>query len=173
MLGDNLKEIRKRKGLKAREVVDTLKKYGVNIALSSYYAWENNERSIPHKYIVPICQSLNITVDFLYVVNTDSPLLDEKIKYIESIKNFFSMLNDDICKMLIYIARNWNGDIVTALEAVGVYAAQPVESRRDIADLCLHNYLCAVRDGEADNNISALIDVESYQKALNKLYKGK
>lgn len=168
-----MKKIRKTKGLKGREVVELLRTHGVHIALSSYYSWENNERNIPHDYIIPLCQSLNITVDFLYMVNLDSPLLKEKIEHIESIKNFLSMLDDNICEMLIYIAKNWHGDLITALEALGVYAAQPIESRRDIADLCLHNYLCAVRDGEADEKIANLIDVENYKKALDKLYKPK
>lgn len=170
MLGDNLKTIRKAKRLKAHEVVDLMKKHGSTISLSSYYAWENNERNIPHKHIPAICMSLNITIDFLYMVNTDSPLFEDKVAHIEKVKDFLCMLDDDVFRMLFYLNRAWNGDFIAVLNMIGAYAAQPKEMRRDVYNLCLHNFLKAVEDGEADKDISPLVNVDKYISTMGYLY---
>ncbi|MCQ2308077.1 MAG: helix-turn-helix domain-containing protein [Bacteroidales bacterium] len=168
-IGENLKTIRKAKKLSAQEVVDRLKANGVDISKTTYYAWEEGSRPIPHRSILPLCMSLNVTVDFLYVINNKSTMLNEKIDHIKSIEAFLRNLDDNTCKMLIDLERRWNGDLKAALIMIGVYSAQPVEMRRDVANLCLHNYLCGVRDGEI--NAEETLDIEYYQKALDKLNK--
>ena len=170
-MGENLKAIRKAKNLSVQEVIRKLKEHGIDISRTTYYAWEEGARPIPHKSILPLCMALNITIDFLYMVNNKSPLFKDKINNIESIKNFLCNLDDELCQMLIDLERNWNGDLKAALIMLGVYSAQPVEMRRDTADLCLHNYLCAVRDQEVNAEVAKYIDVEYYQKALERLNK--
>lgn len=169
--GDNIRFIRKAKKLPAADVVKRLKQNGVNVSLSTFYSWEKGTRSVPHKHVIPLCISLGVTVDFLYNVKHDSPMLDEKLEHVEAMKDFLCALDDDICKILLAVHRYWKGDIHAALTFLGIYSAQPIESRRDIADHCFHNYECAVRDGEAEEHIAQLIDAEYCKKALNKLYK--
>lgn len=170
-LGENLKSIRKTKNLTVDRILTSLSEKGLKVSRSTYYSWEEGNRQIPHKYILPLCLILNITIDFLYVANNKSELFQDKLKNVESIKNFLCNLDDDLCKMLIGLERHWQGDLKAALIMLGIYSAQPVDMRRDVSDLCLHNFLCAVNDGEADKEIAEKLDIEYYKKALEKLYK--
>lgn len=171
MIGDNLKTIRKAKGLKAHDVVDELKKYNINISLSTYYAWENNERGIPHKYIPDICRVLKITIDFLYMTNSSSNMFEDKLDYIAKIHDFLAILDDNTCKLLVYTNRHWKGDFVALLNMLGAYASLPIEMRRDIANLCLFNYESAAKEGCIDNDISSLVDIILCKNSIEKLYK--
>lgn len=169
--GENIRFIRKAKGLHVADVVERLKQNGVEIAQSTYYSWEDGTRCVPHKNVIPLCISLGVTVDFLYNVKHDSPMLDEKLEHVEAMKDFLCALDDDICDILLAIHRYWKGDIYAALTFLGIYSAQPIESRRDVADLCFHNFECAVRDGEADKRIADTINLDFARKSVEKLYK--
>ena len=169
--GANIRLIRETKHLKVYDIINKLKENGVDITPPTYYAWENGGRTVPHKYVIPLCIALGVTVDFLYNVKHDSELLQDKIDHVEVVKDFLCMLNDDICKELIAISKYWDGNIFTALALLGTYSAQPVEMRRDVADLCFHNFECAVRDGSAEKHISKLIDTDFCRKEIDNLYK--
>lgn len=170
-MGANLKAVRRARGLSVSVLLDELRRQGVVVSKSTYYAWEEGDRTIPHKYILPLCMVLHVTIDFLYVLHNDSPALADKVENIKSIEAFLRNLDEDTCRMLIELARHWDGDLRAALIMLGVYSAQPVEMRRDIANLCLHNYLCAVRDGDADRSLSGLLDIDYCETALTRINK--
>lgn len=173
MISKNLKAIRKSKNIKVNDLLSELKKNGVSISSSTYYKWEEGERDIPHEYIPKLCLSLGITIDFLYMADAGSEMFKQKLNLIESVKDFLCVLDDDIIKMLIHINRNWDGDFIASLNMIGAYAAQPVEMRRDVASLCFHNFVNAVKDGEADKDIAKMVNLSAYTEAIGKLYGGK
>lgn len=168
-LGKNLRLIRKSRGFTGGQMVEKLKEYDIHINKDIYYAWERCERSIPHKYILPICRIMQTTVDHLYSINYNKSS-DIKDAYIKSIIGFLRSLDDDLCKMLILCSRQWQGDFKAALNMLGAYAAQPVEIRRDEAELCFYNFKCALRDGEADLTIANLVDMDCCQRALDNAF---
>lgn len=56
--GEILKHFRKKRKLSAKEVATRL-----GISVQTYYQWESGLTKIPIDYIVPICETLNVSAD--------------------------------------------------------------------------------------------------------------
>lgn len=58
LYGEILKHFRKKRNLTAKEMAIRL-----GISSQTYYQWESNTIKIPIDYIVPICETLNVSAD--------------------------------------------------------------------------------------------------------------
>lgn len=163
-IGQNLREVRKLRGLSGEALAELMQQHGVNISQDTIRRYERGERFVTAEEVIVFADVLNCSTQAL----VDGA--DPSMGTVPHTKKKFGRLLPEDHKILRNLAGNWDGDIHALIIADGIYAAIPPERRRAIImELCVQADE-AVRSGEM--TIDDLPEGIAYmQQQLGGLYK--
>lgn len=161
-IGQNAKEIRKRRKL---SVADVAQRLGINE--QTLYKWEDGTRDIPVEFVYPLAQMYEVSTDYLlnfHNYNKTKSEMQREWSLISRVCDYFMRHNTDkhrnTMRIILTIINEWDGDFDSLVNMSAMYAAMSPLIRKDIAGLCLHSFAEERKQNKIDPDLSELIDIE-------------
>lgn len=157
MIYNNLKVARKRKGISVKSMIDRL-----NISQSTYYGWESGEKTIPIKYIVPICSILGVDANYLF----DTYYCEKRYS---DVLSTFQTLTNDAQELAMRICNKYGKELPYLINLLGMYCSQPVPLKKDEASMCLFHYEYSIKNHCNDVYISSLVNNSAVSDQIKRM----
>lgn len=157
-LGDNIRRIRKLRGLTAAELSQKL-----DITPDELRKYERGERTLSVERMITFASALDCSVQNLLEG------LDSRSGGMLPSSNLIRMMTPDEHRIMHYMATDWDGDVRALIIACGIYMVLPPRRRREAMmamDVIKDEALLANEISPAD----LPEDMEYFQRALGALY---
>lgn len=165
ILGQNIKQARKRAGLSATELADKISELsGEDLSRRTIYAWERAERTISDVDLYYLAMALQCNIDWLFRTR-------DYLRTKDLMQRICLMSRQDQ-EILRYAIVDWDGDFHALLQWNAKYMMMPEYIRAEAASSVILTYQLA-KDKGVTVNTELDFDDEYLDKAWFKLMKTK